>query len=69
MWPAFPPSRWPPRWALPAGVPALFNAADEVAVAAFLAGGCPFRIVDTVEQVVADYDGRFDGTSWLWPTS
>ena len=42
--------------------PALFNAADEVAVAAFLAGGLPFPgIVDTVEQVVADYDGRFDG--------
>ena len=42
-------------------LPAVFNAADEVAVAAFLAGRLPFPgIVDTVERVVAEYDGRFD---------
>lgn len=43
-------------------LPAVYNAADEVAVAAFLAGELPFLgIVDTVEKVVSDYDGRFDG--------
>jgi len=43
-------------------LPAVYNAADEVSVAAFLAGDLPFLgIVDTVERVVADYDGRFDG--------
>ena len=42
-------------------MPAVFNAADEAAVAAFLAGGLPFLgIVDTVERVVSEYDGRFD---------
>jgi 1-deoxy-D-xylulose-5-phosphate reductoisomerase len=42
-------------------LPAIFNAADEVAVESFLAGGLPFTgIVDTVEQVVSDYDGDFD---------
>ncbi|MFN8126092.1 MAG: 1-deoxy-D-xylulose-5-phosphate reductoisomerase [Candidatus Nanopelagicales bacterium] len=42
--------------------PAIYNAADEVAVEMFLAGGLPFPgIVDTVEAVVAEYDGRFDG--------
>ncbi len=39
----------------------MFNAADEIAVAAFLAGRLPFPgIVDTVERVVSEYDGRFD---------
>lgn len=43
-------------------LPAVYNAADEVAVAAFLAGDLPFLgIVDTVERVVSAYDGRFDG--------
>lgn len=42
-------------------LPAIFNAADEVAVESFLAGGLPFTgIVDTVEQVVSDYAGEFD---------
>lgn len=42
-------------------LPAVFNAADEIAVAAFLAGRLPFPgIVDTVERVVSEYDGRFD---------
>ena len=42
-------------------LPAVFNAADEVAVAGFLDGVLPFPgIVDTVEDVVAEYDGRFD---------
>ncbi len=42
-------------------LPAVFNAADEVAVAGFLEGVLPFPgIVDTVESVVAGYDGRFD---------
>lgn len=41
--------------------PAIFNAADEVAVAAFLAGRVSFPgIVDTVTSVVTEYDGRFD---------
>ncbi len=44
--------------------PAIFNAADEVAVAAFLAGRVSFPgIVDTVESVITEYDGRFDGNS------
>lgn len=42
-------------------LPAIFNAADEVAVESFLTGGLPFTgIVDTVEQVVSDYAGEFD---------
>jgi 1-deoxy-D-xylulose-5-phosphate reductoisomerase len=39
-------------------VPAVFNAANEEAVAAFLAGGIPFRgIVDTVTAVVGESSG------------
>jgi 1-deoxy-D-xylulose-5-phosphate reductoisomerase len=39
-------------------VPAVFNAANEEAVAAFLAGGIPFRgIVDTVAAVVGESSG------------
>lgn len=38
--------------------PAVFNAANEVAVAAFLAGKIPFLgIVDTVERVLSQHDG------------
>jgi 1-deoxy-D-xylulose-5-phosphate reductoisomerase len=39
-------------------VPAVYNAANEACVAAFLAGRIPFlRIVDTVAQVVSEQDG------------
>ncbi|MDQ2876500.1 MAG: 1-deoxy-D-xylulose-5-phosphate reductoisomerase, partial [Actinomycetota bacterium] len=39
-------------------VPAVYNAANEECVAAFLAGRIPFlRIVDTVAQVVSEHDG------------
>ena len=39
--------------------PAAYNAANEVCVAAFLAGGISFaRIVDIVAQVVSEHDGR-----------
>ena len=39
--------------------PCVFNAANEVAVAAFLAGRSPFpAIADVVEQTLADADGR-----------
>jgi 1-deoxy-D-xylulose-5-phosphate reductoisomerase len=39
--------------------PAAYNAANEVCVAAFLAGRLPFAaIVDTVAQVVSEHDGR-----------
>jgi len=42
-------------------LPAVFNAADETAVAAFLDRRVPFpEIVATVERVVAAYDGAFD---------
>ena len=38
--------------------PAVFNAANEVAVAAFLAGQIPYlTIVDTVEKVLSQHDG------------
>jgi 1-deoxy-D-xylulose-5-phosphate reductoisomerase len=38
--------------------PAVYNAANEQAVAAFLAGRLPFLgVVDTVEAVLADHDG------------
>jgi 1-deoxy-D-xylulose-5-phosphate reductoisomerase len=45
-------------------VPAVFNAANEECVAAFLAGRLPFvGIVETVAAVVADHEGRGgDGT-------
>jgi 1-deoxy-D-xylulose-5-phosphate reductoisomerase len=58
----FPALRLAADVAREAGVlPAVFNAADETAVAAFLNGRVTFPgIVETVEQVVADYDGRFD---------
>lgn len=47
-------------------LPAVFNAADEVAVAGFLDGALPFPgIVDTVESVVGEYDGRFDAGNSL----
>jgi 1-deoxy-D-xylulose-5-phosphate reductoisomerase len=40
------------------GAPAVFNAANEEAVAAFAAGQLPFLgIVDTVERVVGEYSG------------
>jgi 1-deoxy-D-xylulose-5-phosphate reductoisomerase len=43
-------------------LPAIFNAADEVAVAAFLGDRLAFPgIVGTVQRVVDEYDGRFDG--------
>ena len=39
-------------------VPAVFNGADEVCVAAFLAGRLPFLgIVDTIERVLEEYGG------------
>jgi 1-deoxy-D-xylulose-5-phosphate reductoisomerase len=39
-------------------VPAVYNAANEECVAAFLAGGTAFTgIVDTVAQVMSEYDG------------
>ena len=39
-------------------VPAVYNASNEVCVAAFLAGRIPFTgIVDTVAQVVSEHDG------------
>ena len=39
--------------------PAAYNAANEVCVAAFMAGRLPFvAIVDTVAQVVSEHDGR-----------
>ncbi|MGE5132356.1 MAG: 1-deoxy-D-xylulose-5-phosphate reductoisomerase [Gemmatimonadota bacterium] len=39
--------------------PAAYNAANEVCVAAFLAGGISFaRIVDVVAQVVSEHDGQ-----------
>jgi 1-deoxy-D-xylulose-5-phosphate reductoisomerase len=45
-------------------MPAVFNAANEECVAAFLAGTLPFvGIVETVAAVVADHEGRGgDGT-------
>ena len=43
-------------------LPAVFNAADEVAVARFMNQEISFPgIVATVQRVVHDYDGRFDG--------
>ena len=40
-----------------AGAPAVYNAANEECVSAFVAGKLPFLgIVDTVERVLADYD-------------
>ncbi len=52
-----------------AGAPAVYNAANEVCVAAFLAGRLAFSaIVDTVAQVVADYlaaTGRASSTPSL----
>ena len=46
------------RRAAPGGtVPAVYNAANEECVAAFLAGRIPFAgIVDTVAQVVSEHD-------------
>ena len=49
--------------------PAVYNAANEECVEAFLAGRIPFAgIVDTVAQVVSEHDGRCRGdrgrTSW-----
>jgi 1-deoxy-D-xylulose-5-phosphate reductoisomerase len=39
--------------------PAVYNAANEVCVAAFLAGRLRFPgIIDTVAQVVSEHDGR-----------
>jgi 1-deoxy-D-xylulose-5-phosphate reductoisomerase len=59
------PTRFPAltlaRSALRTGgeMPAVLNAANEVAVAAFLAGRCPFgRIVATIETVVDHWAGR-----------
>ena len=38
--------------------PAVYNAANEVCVEAFLAGRLPFTaIVDTVEKVLSEHDG------------
>ena len=56
---AFPAVRWPRRRAGPAArCPAVYNAANEECVAAFLAGRLPFTgIVDTVAQVVSEHDG------------
>lgn len=53
---AFPALRLAARVGAAGGVlPAVFNAADEIAVAAFLAGRLPFTgIVDTIAAVVAD---------------
>jgi 1-deoxy-D-xylulose-5-phosphate reductoisomerase len=46
--------------------PAVFNAANEECVAAFLAGRIPFAgIVDTVAQVVSDHDGSGRGITGL----
>jgi 1-deoxy-D-xylulose-5-phosphate reductoisomerase len=43
--------------------PAAYNAANEVCVDAFLAGGLPFvAIVDTVAQVVSEHNGRAGDT-------
>jgi 1-deoxy-D-xylulose-5-phosphate reductoisomerase len=43
-------------------VPAVYNAANEVCVAAFLAGQIPFAgIVDTVAQVVSEHHGEAHG--------
>ena len=39
---AFPGRRWPRRLGAPAVAPAVYNAANEVAVAGFPPGGCPF---------------------------
>lgn len=45
-------------------LPAVFNAADEVAVGSFLRGDITFPgIVQTIRRVVDEYDGRFDGNS------
>ncbi len=59
----FPAVRLAARVAEAGGVlPAVFNAADEVAVSAFLSHEMPFTgIVETVARVVDEYDGRFDG--------
>jgi 1-deoxy-D-xylulose 5-phosphate reductoisomerase len=44
-------------------VPAVYNAANEVCVAAFLAGRLPFAgIIDTVAQVVSEHAGTGRGT-------
>jgi 1-deoxy-D-xylulose-5-phosphate reductoisomerase len=44
-------------------VPAVYNAANEECVAAFMAGRIPFTgIVDTVAQVVSEHDGAGRGT-------
>jgi 1-deoxy-D-xylulose 5-phosphate reductoisomerase len=44
-------------------VPAVYNAANEECVAAFMAGRIPFTgIVDTVAQVVSEHDGAGSGT-------
>jgi 1-deoxy-D-xylulose-5-phosphate reductoisomerase len=44
-------------------VPAVYNAANEECVAAFMAGQIPFTgIVDTVAQVVSEHDGAGSGT-------
>ena len=53
-----PPSRSPGRSARPGGTaPAVYNAANEVCVDAFLAGRLPFpAIVDTVARVVSEHD-------------
>ena len=53
----FPRSRWPER-SVPLGgtAPAVFNAANEECVAAFLDGRLPFLgIVDTVAEVVSEH--------------
>jgi 1-deoxy-D-xylulose-5-phosphate reductoisomerase len=45
-------------------MPAVYNAANEECVAAFVAGDLPFPgIVDTVEQVVTEHDASARGTS------
>jgi 1-deoxy-D-xylulose-5-phosphate reductoisomerase len=46
--------------------PAVFNAANEVCVAAFLASRIPFAgIVDTIAQVVSEHDGSGHGVTAL----
>ena len=52
------------------GAPAVFNAADEVAVQAFLEGRLPFTgIVDVIDTVLGEYldspgDGHAEGNHW-----
>lgn len=67
---AFPAVHWA-RAAGSAGgtAPAVFNAADEASVGAFLAGDLPFTgIVDTVARVLDEHlqgSGAGDGASWV----